>query len=63
MDWISAFIGFAFGFLITVAIDAAGIKIQLKESYWKGYDNAIMDVTQFGYYYNRDNEKIPIKVL
>ncbi len=63
MDWISAFIGFAAGFLITVFIDKYGIEAVLKREYWKGYDNAILDVTKFGYYYDHDDNEIPIKVL
>lgn len=58
------------GFIAFLSGFATACIIIFKSDDWRvgrlkdiGYDAAVRDITQYGYYYNKDNVRIPIKVL
>lgn len=50
-------IGFIVGLLFCFVTDTWRVKMLLN----RGYDNAVRDILEYGYYYNEDNERIEVE--
>jgi hypothetical protein len=50
-------IGFFAGLIFCFATDTWRVKMLLS----RGYDNAVRDILEYGYYYNKDNERIDLE--
>lgn len=50
-------IGFIVGLLFCFVTDTWRVKMLLN----RGYDNAVRDILEYGYYYNKDNERIEVE--
>ena len=49
-------IGFIAGLVFCFATDDWRVRMLLN----RGYDNAVRDILEYGYYYNKDNERIDL---
>lgn len=50
-------IGFLAGLIFCFATDTWRVKMLLS----RGYDNAVRDILEYGYYYNKNNERIDLE--
>ena len=50
-------IGFLAGLIFCFATDGWRVRMLLS----RGYDNAVKDILEYGYYYNKNNERVNLE--
>lgn len=55
-------IGFIIGFVLASILYYKSDDWRVRRLRVQGYDSAVRDITEFGYYYNQNNERINVSV-